>query len=76
MTEIQPGLFGLNKSNRDFTQKEAWGKNQFNSSFPAALCCYLASKKIAANYLCIDHGKFTQTFAAIDQIFGLDPLGG
>jgi hypothetical protein len=23
----QPGLFGLKHSNRDFTQKEAWGKN-------------------------------------------------
>lgn len=76
MTEMQPGLFGLNKSNRDFTQKEAWGKNQFNSSFPAALCCYLASKKIAANYLCVEHGRFTQTFTAIDQVFGIDPLGG
>ncbi|HSN23858.1 MAG TPA: HindVP family restriction endonuclease [Methylomicrobium sp.] len=76
MTEMQPGLFGLNKSNRDFTQKEAWGKNQFNSSFPAALCCYLASKQIAANYLCIDYGKFTQRFARIDQVFGIDPLGG
>ncbi len=76
MTKMQPGLFGLNKSNRDFTQKEAWGKNQFNSSFPAALCCYLASKQIAANYLCIDHGKFTQRFASIDQVFGIDPIGG
>lgn len=33
----QPSLFGLSKSNRDFTQKECWGKNQFNSSFPASL---------------------------------------
>jgi len=26
---IQPRLFGLSRSNRDFTNKESWGKNQF-----------------------------------------------
>jgi len=30
-------LFGLNNSNRDFSKAESWGKNQFNSSFPATL---------------------------------------
>ena len=33
------GLFGLTNSNRDFGKADAWGKNQFNSSFPAALSC-------------------------------------
>jgi len=46
MPEKLPRLFGLNKTNRNFTQKTSWGKNQFNSSFPASLCCYLASKNI------------------------------
>jgi len=42
-TEL-PSLFGLHKTNRDYTKEATWGKNQFNSSFPASLCCYLASK--------------------------------
>jgi len=33
---LQVGLFGLNHSNRDFSQRESWGKNQFNNSFPAS----------------------------------------
>jgi hypothetical protein len=36
----KPTLFGLNKTNRDYTKEATWGKNQFNSSFPASLCCY------------------------------------
>ncbi|WP_242026087.1 HindVP family restriction endonuclease [Anabaena sp. FACHB-1391] len=39
---VQVGLFGLTHSNRDFSQRESWGKNQFNNSFPASLACYTA----------------------------------
>jgi HindVP restriction endonuclease len=37
-------LFGIAKSNRDFAKSFYWGKNQFNSSFPVALACYMASR--------------------------------
>lgn len=50
MTNI-PSLFGLKHTNRDFTKESGWGKNQFNSSFPAALACYMASKDIDPVYL-------------------------
>lgn len=70
---MQPSLFGLKKSNRDFSQKESWGKNQFNSSFPAALCCFLASKNIKANYLAIINGKLTASLIAIEDVFCLSP---
>ena len=73
-SNIKPGLFGLKNTNRDFTHRETWGKNQFNSSFPAALCCYLHSKKILANYLCISDGKFVISTIPIDKVFGIDPL--
>ena len=36
-----PGLYGLKHSNRNYSDPYYWGKNQFNSSFPAALCCYM-----------------------------------
>jgi hypothetical protein len=81
MSERKPGLFGLKKSNRDFTKKENWGKNQFNSSFPAALACYMESKGIEPVYLYLDkvqeglmdslkvqHGKIN-----VRDLFGLPP---
>ncbi len=71
MTETKPGLFGLENTNRDFSLKESWGKNQFNSSFPASLCCYLASKKLKANYLSISNGKFKAKLIDIDDVFGI-----
>lgn len=71
MPEELPRLFGLNKTNRDFSKKTSWGKNQFNSSFPASLCCYLASKNIEANYLAITDGKYQPTTVAIDKVFAL-----
>jgi HindVP restriction endonuclease len=36
-----PGLYGIKHSSRDFSQAKAWGKNQFNNTFPVALLCYL-----------------------------------
>jgi hypothetical protein len=54
---IKPGLFGINHSNRDFTKRESWGKNQFNSSFPASLASYMFSKGIDNVYLTLDITK-------------------
>ncbi|MFC7782130.1 HindVP family restriction endonuclease [Legionella taurinensis] len=68
---VEPGLFGLINTNRDFTRKETWGKNQFNSSFPAALCCYMASKNMLANYLSISKGIFKHDLISIDNVFGI-----
>jgi len=71
MSSEVPSLFGLKKTNRDFSRKETWGKNQFNSSFPASLCCYLAHKKIDANYLSIQQGKFSSATIPIENVFGI-----
>ncbi len=71
MKNIQPSLFGLNKTNRDFTQRETWGENQFNSSFPAALCCFLASKNMQANYLAVSSGKLKPSLISIKDVFGI-----
>ena len=40
----KPSLLGIKHSNRDFSDRNTWGKNQFNSSFPAALSAYLSHK--------------------------------
>ena len=46
-----PGLFGINNSNRDFTRRQSWGKNQFNTSFPAALACYMNNQNVPPVYI-------------------------
>ena len=71
MSKQNPSLFGLEKTNRDFSKKEAWGKNQFNSSFPAALCCYLDSKGIKAKYLAIQKNNFVVKEISIEKVFGI-----
>lgn len=74
MPTTQAGLFGLHKSNRDFTHKDAWGKNQFNSSFPAALCCYLFKEQLPANYIAMEDDGLKIGTLGIDQVFGISPL--
>lgn len=71
----QPSLFGLMNSNRDFCNAETWGKNQFNSSFPASLACYLHSKGLKAVYLLADEKMNNHhSYIGIDTLFGVDPL--
>lgn len=71
MHNQQPALFGLDHSNRDFSNKNSWGKNQFNSSFPAALCAYLHHKGLPANYLTISNGLFTNIPITINDLFNI-----
>jgi len=48
----EPSLYGIVNSNR--SGGDLWGKNQFNSTFPAALCCYLRDKCINPVYVSTD----------------------
>lgn len=67
-------LFGLDNSNRDFTQKDSWGKKQFNSSFPASLACYMHSQKIKPVYLQLDKKlRVAHSTISIAQLFGIEP---
>lgn len=74
MTGVVPSLFGLNNSNRDFSKEDTWGKNQFNSSFPAALCNYLQHKKLNANYLIIKDKLHSITEISISDVYGASAL--
>ena len=47
----QPSLFGISRSNRNFSDPYYWGKNQFNSAFPVALACYMRSLGTSLNYV-------------------------
>lgn len=74
MAKERPGLYGVKYSNRDFTQSDTWGKNQFNSSFPAGLTNFLSSKGMDNVYLYLDkklkvkHGKISTK-----DLFGIQP---
>lgn len=46
------GLFGQKYSSRDYRYEDSWGKNQFNSSFPASLVAYMGSKGLDPVYIC------------------------
>lgn len=46
------GLFGIEHSNR--TQNDHWGKNCFNSSFPAATASYMLEHNFSAIYIKLD----------------------
>jgi HindVP restriction endonuclease len=74
MQKIKPGLFGIKYSNRDFTQTDTWGKNQFNSSFPAGLTNFLASKNLENIYLFLDpEFKVKHSKISAEQLYGVNP---
>lgn len=69
-----PGIYGIKYSNRDFTLEDTWGKNQFNSSFPAGLTNYLALKKFDCVYLYLDNElKVKHSKISTQELYGIDP---
>jgi hypothetical protein len=75
MAVEKPGLFGIKHSNRDFTKAKSWGKNQFNTSFPAAILCYMHSKGMKPIYLKLDKNfKVAHESIDIEELFGIDPF--
>ncbi len=75
MKEVEkPSLFGIKHSNRDFASKDSWGKNQFNSSFPAALAAYLAHKNLDNVYIKLNENIETfHGFISTESLYGLSP---
>jgi len=66
-----PALYGIKNSNRNYSDPYYWGKNQFNSSFPIALSCYMRDRKIPAVYISTDKaGKTRISEQSFDFIFG------
>ncbi|MHB1697773.1 MAG: HindVP family restriction endonuclease [bacterium] len=66
-----PSLYGIAQSSRNFSDQYCWGKNQFNSSFPVALACYMRDKGIKANYLKINSNMgIYHDLIDISDVFG------
>lgn len=73
--DTKPGLFGQKHSSRDYTKAECWGKNQFNSSFPASLVAYMYSKNIKPVYIKTDkQNNISHTTIESNELFGINPL--
>lgn len=71
---MQPSLFGLRNSNRDFNKKESWGKNQFNTSFPAALACYMHYKRLEPAYLVLNSNlQVIHKNTSVADLFHIQP---
>lgn len=73
--EKTPGLFGQIHSNRDYRKQETWGKNQFNSSFPASLVAYMQVKQTEPVYLTLDkNSNIKHKNISGEDLFGMSPL--
>lgn len=73
--ETKPGLFGQKHSSRNYEEAYYWGKNQFNSSFPASLVAYMSHKDMMPVYLKVDEQNNIQhSYITGSELFGIDPL--
>ena len=72
---VDPGLFGQKYSSRDYRYEDSWGKNQFNSSFPASLVAYMSSKNISPIFICTNkNNEIVHRHISAIKLFGIDPL--
>ena len=71
MVSQQPALYGISNSNR--VGSKLWGKNQFNSTFPVALACYMRDKGIKPIYISLTNSgrhKTSDRDVTIGDVFG------
>lgn len=72
---VDPGLFGQKYSSRDYRYEDSWGKNQFNSSFPASLVAYMGSKGIDPVFICTNkNNEIVHKYISSSKLLGIDPL--
>jgi hypothetical protein len=65
---MEPALYGIEHSNR--AKSDFWGKNQFNSTFPVALACYMRDKGIKPVYISLSSDfEIVNTEVSFDDVF-------
>ncbi len=68
-------MFGQKYSSRDYRHEDSWGKNQFNSSFPASLVAYMGSKGIDPIFICTNkNNEVIHKHISSSKLLGIDPL--
>lgn len=71
---ISPSLFGIINSNRDFSLRSAWGKNQFNNAFPVALACYMDHIGLKPVFLKLDNDlHLIHDVIDVAELLGMNP---
>lgn len=66
---LEPTLYGIVNTNR--RREEFWGKNQFNSSFPVALACYMRDSNVNPVYIKLtDDLRTSCVEIGWDDVFG------
>lgn len=68
----QPGLYGLTSDNSSRVGDDLWGKNQFNSTFPLALCLYMRDNGHRPVSVNMTDGKVK----VVDPIWSMDDIIG
>lgn len=72
----KPALYGVENSNR--SEQDIWGKNQFNSTFPVSVCCYMRDKEFNPVYIAVN-GDFshrtTDNEITFSDVFGTSKTG-
>lgn len=64
-------LYGIRHSNR--IGADLWGKNQFNSTFPAALCCYMRDHGESVVLLSASgNKKVSSSLISVNELFGTE----
>lgn len=74
---MKPGLFAQdhNNSSRNFTKARFWGKNQFNSSFPASLVAYMSHRGLQPVYIKTDErNEIVHEYISGTELYRIDPL--
>ena len=57
MSNQEPALYGLTDSNTNRSGEKLWGKNQFNSAFPLALCLKMRDDGVQPIYVTLGSGN-------------------
>lgn len=74
---MEPGLFaqGHNNSSRNFTKVRFWGKNQFNSSFPASLVAYMGHNNISPVLIKTNENNgIVYGYITASELYKINPL--
>lgn len=71
MAKSEPSLYGLNISNSNRSGNDLWGKNQFNATFPIALCIKMRDDGVSPVYVHVnDQGRIV----ALDQLISMSDV--
>ena len=73
---LSPALYGIENCNR--SSENLWGKNEFNSTFPISLCCYMRDQNVPPVYVSVTAQHYisaSDQAIRVENIFGTTDTG-